>query len=62
MNIEQFTEKAREAMLQASSLAQQRNNAQIEVIHLLAALLHVRVYGIVQRLAADRRASRLRWL
>ena len=46
MNIEQFTEKAREAIAEASSLAQQRNNAQIEVIHLLAALLN-REVGLV---------------
>ncbi|HLW00425.1 MAG TPA: ATP-dependent chaperone ClpB [Ktedonobacterales bacterium] len=40
MNIEHFTEKAREAIAEASSLAQQRNNAQVDVIHLLAALLN----------------------
>ena len=40
MNIEQFTEKAREAIAEASSLAQQRNNAQVDVIHLLVALLN----------------------
>ncbi len=56
MNIEQFTEKAREAMLQASSLAQQRNHAQVDVIHLLAALLNQEgglVPQIVQRVGGD---------
>ena len=39
MKIEQFTEKAREAVSQANELAKEHNNSQIEVEHLLAALL-----------------------
>ena len=39
MKVERFTEKAREAVTQASELAKQYNNSQIEVEHLLAALL-----------------------
>ena len=56
MNIEQFTEKAREAIAEAHSLAQQRNHAQIEVIHLLAALLNQEgglVPQIVQQVGGD---------
>ncbi len=39
MKIEQFTEKARQAVSEANELAKQNNNSQIEVEHLLAALL-----------------------
>jgi len=39
MKIEQFTEKARQAISAANELAKQNNNSQIEVEHLLAALL-----------------------
>ncbi len=39
MNTEKWTEKAREALLQAQQEAQQRNNNQIEPEHLLFALL-----------------------
>jgi ATP-dependent Clp protease ATP-binding subunit ClpB len=39
MKIEKFTDKAREAIQDASQLAQQHNHSQIEVEHLLAALL-----------------------
>lgn len=39
MNIEHFTEKAREAISDAAQLARQHNHAQVEVEHLLAALL-----------------------
>ncbi len=56
MNIEQFTEKAREAIAEANSLAQQRNHAQIEVIHLLAALLNQEgglVPQIIQQVGGD---------
>ncbi len=39
MKIEQFTEKARQAVSDANELAKQYNNSQIEVEHLLSALL-----------------------
>ncbi len=39
MKIERFTDKAREAIQEASQLAQKHNSSQIEVEHLLAALL-----------------------
>jgi ATP-dependent Clp protease ATP-binding subunit ClpB len=48
MKIEQFTEKAREAVSKASELAKQNNNSQIEVEHLLAALLS-QEGGVVQQ-------------
>jgi ATP-dependent Clp protease ATP-binding subunit ClpB len=37
MNIEHFTEKAREAISDAAQLARQYNHNQVEVEHLLAA-------------------------
>ncbi|MBU0493923.1 MAG: AAA family ATPase, partial [Chloroflexi bacterium] len=39
MNMNQFTEKAQEAVAAAQRLAQARNNSQIEPVHLLLALL-----------------------
>src|SRR6266700_3354763 len=48
MKIEQFTEKAREAVSDANELAKQNNNSQIEVDHLLAALLS-QEGGVVQQ-------------
>src|SRR5690349_7153425 len=39
MNIEHFTEKAREAISDAAQLARQYNHNQVEVEHLLSALL-----------------------
>src|SRR5438552_4292024 len=39
MKIERFTDKAREAIQGASELAQKHNSSQIEIEHLLAALL-----------------------
>src|SRR5207248_5349879 len=39
MNIEHFTEKAREAVSDAAQLARQFNHNQVEVEHLLSALL-----------------------
>src|SRR5205085_5547213 len=39
MKVERFTDKAREAVSEAAELAKQHNNSQIEVEHLLAALL-----------------------
>src|SRR5437588_5590744 len=40
MKVERFTDKAREAVSEASELAKQHNSSQIEVEHLLAALLN----------------------
>ncbi len=39
MNLNQFTHKAQEAVLQAQRLAEERQHAQIEGVHLLAALM-----------------------
>ncbi len=51
MQVERFTEKAREALNQASELAKQYNNSQIEVEHLLAALLD-QEGGVTQQIIA----------
>jgi ATP-dependent Clp protease ATP-binding subunit ClpB len=51
MNIEHFTEKAREAISDASQLAREQHNSQIEVEHLLAALL-AQDGGVVQQIIA----------
>jgi ATP-dependent Clp protease ATP-binding subunit ClpB len=51
MNIEHFTEKAREALSNAVQLAKQYNHSQIEVEHLLAALL-AQEGGVVQQVIA----------
>jgi ATP-dependent Clp protease ATP-binding subunit ClpB len=51
MNIEHFTEKAREALSDASQLANERHQSQIEVEHLLAALL-AQDGGVVQQVIA----------
>ncbi|HVU66915.1 MAG TPA: ATP-dependent chaperone ClpB [Ktedonobacteraceae bacterium] len=51
MNIEHFTEKAREAISAASQLAREHNHSQIEVEHLLAALL-AQDGGVVQQIIA----------
>src|SRR3989454_11195347 len=48
MKIEQFTEKAREAISEANELAKQYNHSQIEAEHLLAALLS-QEGGVVQQ-------------
>ncbi len=48
MKIERFTEKAREAISEANELAQEHNHSQIEVEHLLAALL-AHDDGVVQQ-------------
>ena len=48
MKIEQFTEKARQAVSEANELAKQYNNSQIEVEHLLSALLS-QEGGVVQQ-------------
>ena len=51
MNIEHFTEKAREAISDAAQLARQYNHNQVEVEHLLAALL-AQEGGVVQQVIA----------
>ena len=51
MNIEHFTEKAREAINAASQLAQQHNHSQVDVEHLLSALL-AQEDGVVQQIIA----------
>src|SRR5215471_9296641 len=48
MKIERFTDKAREAISEANELAKQYNHSQIEVEHLLAALLN-QDDGVVQQ-------------
>src|SRR5258708_13410814 len=49
MKIEQFTEKAREAISEANELAKQHTHSQIEAEHLLAALL-AQEGGVVQQI------------
>jgi ATP-dependent Clp protease ATP-binding subunit ClpB len=49
LKIERFTDKAREALAEANELAQQHNNSQIEVEHMLAALL-AQEGGVVQQI------------
>jgi ATP-dependent Clp protease ATP-binding subunit ClpB len=39
MNLNKFTQKAQEAVLEAQALAEERNNAQIELVHMLATLV-----------------------
>ena len=51
MNIEHFTEKAREAVSDAAQLARQFNHNQVEVEHLLSALL-AQEGGVVQQIIA----------
>src|SRR6266496_554044 len=51
MNIEHFTEKAREAISDTAQLARQYNHHQVEVEHLLAALL-AQEGGVVQQVIA----------
>src|SRR5438105_4106553 len=56
MRIEQFTEKARQAVSEANELAKQYNNSQIEVEHLLAALLSQEggvVQQVIQKVGGD---------
>ncbi len=48
MKIERFTEKAREALGEANELAKQHNHSQIEIEHLLAALM-AQEDGVVQQ-------------
>src|SRR6184192_4029845 len=49
MKIERFTDKAREAISEAAEIAKQHNNSQIEVEHLLDALLK-QEGGVVQQI------------
>src|SRR5712691_4172189 len=49
MNIERFTEKARQAISQANEIAKQHNHSQIEAEHILAALL-AQEGGVVQQI------------
>src|SRR5437660_1643150 len=51
MKVERFTDKAREAVSEASELAKQNNDSHIEVEHLLAALLN-QEGGVVQEIIA----------
>jgi ATP-dependent Clp protease ATP-binding subunit ClpB len=51
MNSEHFTEKAREAMNDAAQIAREHNHSQVEVVHLLAALL-AQDGGVVQQIIA----------
>jgi ATP-dependent Clp protease ATP-binding subunit ClpB len=51
MNIEHFTEKARQAINDAAQLARQYNHSQVEVEHLLAAML-AQEGGVVQQVVA----------
>jgi ATP-dependent Clp protease ATP-binding subunit ClpB len=57
MNLNKFTQKAQEAVLQAQHLAEESNHSQIEAIHLLAALTTQEdgvVPQIVNRIGASR--------
>src|SRR5579863_3922396 len=49
MKIERFTDKAREAISEASEIAKRNNQSQIEVLHLLDALL-MQEDGVVQQI------------
>ncbi|GHO52017.1 ATP-dependent chaperone ClpB [Ktedonobacter robiniae] len=51
MNIERFTEKAREAINEAGQIARANNHSQVDVEHLLAALLS-QEGGVVQQVIA----------
>jgi ATP-dependent Clp protease ATP-binding subunit ClpB len=51
MNVEHFTEKARQAINDAARIARERNHSQVEVLHLLAALLN-QDGGVVQQVIA----------
>jgi ATP-dependent Clp protease ATP-binding subunit ClpB len=56
MKIEQFTEKARQAVSEANELAKQYNNSQIDVEHLLATLLSQDggvVQQVIQKVGGD---------
>ncbi len=56
MNLNKYTQKAQEAVLNAQTLAEENNHSQIEPVHLLAALLRQEdgvVPQIVRRLSVD---------
>ncbi|HSH03866.1 MAG TPA: ATP-dependent chaperone ClpB [Anaerolineae bacterium] len=56
MNLNQFTQKAQEAVLGAQGLAEEHNHSQIEPLHLLAALLEQRdgvVPQLIQRMGVN---------
>ena len=56
MNLNKFTQKAQDAVLQAQHLAEEMNHSQIEAVHLLAALLAQQdgvVPQIVNRIGAS---------
>ncbi len=56
MNIEQFTLKAQDALQEASALAQQNDNAEISLAHILAALLEQKdglVKPVVERIGVN---------
>jgi ATP-dependent Clp protease ATP-binding subunit ClpB len=57
MNLNKFTQKAQDAVLQAQNLAEEQNHSQVEPIHLLAALLGQEdgvVPQIANRIGANR--------
>ncbi len=57
MKLNKYTQKAQEAVLAAQDLAEERNNSQIEAVHLLAALLNQQdgvVPQIVNRIGVNR--------
>ncbi|MFL5626011.1 MAG: ATP-dependent chaperone ClpB [Ktedonobacteraceae bacterium] len=61
MKIERFTDKAREAISDAAEIAKQYNHGQIEVVHLLEALLNQEggvVQQIIQKVAGNEAAAR----
>ena len=60
MKIERFTDKAREAISEAAEIAKQHNNSQIEVEHLLDALLKQEggvVQQVIQKAGGDLAAT-----
>ena len=58
MNINKYTEKAREAVAAAIELAQQANNPQLEPEHLLVALVEQRDGIVPELLRRPRRPRR----
>ncbi len=60
MNINKFTEKARDAVADAQQLAEQMNHAQIEPEHLLVALIEQKegiIPELLRKMAADPAAA-----
>src|SRR5690606_12896706 len=58
MNLNKYTQKAQEAVLEAQSLAQESNHSQIEPLHLLAALME-QSEGVVPQIVSRIGVSRL---